>query len=146
MYFISPDKQAGNQFSKESHIQYLQGNGETVFVIDTDGSMRSFLREILTINGYRVLTAESSKQARSIYRNNIDRIDLIMMDMRTENKEKFISYVVRSELRPVILYTDEPLPGAKQRTIKGFTVVEKPFDIYELFNLIKLKTEGLNLV
>lgn len=147
MYFESSENQSTDkQFHQHNNIRYLQGNGETILVIDNDTSMRGFLREILTINGYRVLTAQNSRQARSIYRNNTDRIELILMDMQTEHKEQFVAYMVRNEMRPMVLYTDKPFPAREQRTIKGISVIEKPFDVYELFNLIKLKIEGVNLV
>jgi CheY-like chemotaxis protein len=52
-----------------------------VLVVDDEPLMRSSLRRILTRLGYEVLTAENGQEGLAVYRQQRDRIDLVLLDM-----------------------------------------------------------------
>jgi len=122
-------------------IRDLQGKGQTILIIDDDDLMREFLQEILSLNGYNILTARNSKRAQILFNSTSDQIDLILTDLELVGVEQLISFVVRRDLKPVLLYTDHYTPVSTSKSISGFEIIEKPFDIVQLFKYIHTLTQ-----
>jgi CheY-like chemotaxis protein len=58
----------------------LQGSG-TILLVDDEDGIRLVAGRILQQLGYQVLSAESGRRALEIYRQERDRIDLVILDM-----------------------------------------------------------------
>jgi two-component system, cell cycle sensor histidine kinase and response regulator CckA len=58
-----------------------KGRGETILVVDDEPYLRSLVREMLSGNGYQVLTVESGEEALSLYRRKSSSIALILLDL-----------------------------------------------------------------
>lgn len=56
------------------------GRGETVLVVDDEATVRNLSRSVLERNGYRVLLAVDGAEAVSVFRENRDRIALVLLD------------------------------------------------------------------
>ncbi len=123
--------------SNKIDIRDLQGSGQTILVVDDDDLMREFLQEILTLNGYNTLSAKSSKRAQIIFNSYDQKIDLIVSEMELNGVEEMISFIMKRNLKPILLYTDIYTNMSCQSSIAGFEVIEKPFDIVKLFKLVQ---------
>lgn len=58
-----------------------KGNGELILVVDDEAAVRNITKLTLESNGYRVITADNGAEAISIYKENIDDVVLVIMDM-----------------------------------------------------------------
>ncbi|HEN20750.1 MAG TPA: response regulator, partial [Desulfobacteraceae bacterium] len=61
-------------------IEPLRGT-ETILLVDDEEMIIEVGEEILKILGYKVLTARSGKEAIEIYKNNMNKIDMIILDI-----------------------------------------------------------------
>ena len=57
------------------------GTGQTILVVDDEATVRSISRDLLTGQGYVVLTATSGEEALKVYSENRDRIELVILDL-----------------------------------------------------------------
>ena len=62
-------------------MERLPGGTETILIVDDQETVWDFLIEALQNLGYSVLLAENGEDAVSIYRENPNEIDLILLDM-----------------------------------------------------------------
>lgn len=62
-------------------MEKLPGGTETILIVDDQETVWDFLIEALQNLGYSVLLAENGEDAVSIYRENPNEIDLILLDM-----------------------------------------------------------------
>lgn len=62
-------------------IDQLPGGNETLLVVDDHEMIWEFLTEGLQHLGYSVLLAENGSDAVEVYRENLGRVDLVLMDM-----------------------------------------------------------------
>jgi DNA-binding NtrC family response regulator len=59
----------------------LQGNSETILVVDDDRFLLNLCEEALCGYGYKVLPAESGESALEIYRRERENIALVVLDL-----------------------------------------------------------------
>ena len=62
-------------------MEKLPGGSETILIVDDQETVWDFLIEALQNLGYSVLLAENGEDAVSIYRENPNEIDLVLLDM-----------------------------------------------------------------
>lgn len=62
-------------------MERLPGGTETILIVDDQETVWDFLIEALQNLGYSVLLAENGEDAVSIYRENPNEIDLVLLDM-----------------------------------------------------------------
>ncbi|MBT7170649.1 MAG: PAS domain S-box protein, partial [Phycisphaerales bacterium] len=58
-----------------------KGGGETILLIDDEPMIRNMAWSILSDMGYTVLLAENGRRGVELYRDNIETIDLVVLDM-----------------------------------------------------------------
>lgn len=58
-----------------------RGRGECVLVVDDDGPVRTVTEATLKTQGYEVITAKNGAEALHVFRENPDRIQLVLTDM-----------------------------------------------------------------
>ena len=59
----------------------LQGNGETILLVDDERLVRNVGKMFLTRSGYQVIEADSGEEALSSYREELSRIALVILDI-----------------------------------------------------------------
>lgn len=59
----------------------LEGNGETIMLVDDEANLRSTTYEVLTTLGYIVIEAENGQLALNIFKEKHEQIDLVITDM-----------------------------------------------------------------
>jgi len=69
-----------------------KGGNETILVAEDDPTVRSLVASILEGHGYRTVLAEDGEDAIAKFRDNLERVDLVLMDVimpRRNGKEAF---------------------------------------------------------
>ena len=64
----------------------MPGGTETILLIDDEKFIRDLGKIFLKSKGYKVLEAADGEEGVSVYRNNRDAIDLVLLDMIMPNK------------------------------------------------------------
>jgi len=67
--------------SEEPVISRVTGGHETILLVDDENVIIEVAGEMLTGLGYQILVADCGEKAIEIYKENKDRIDLVIMDM-----------------------------------------------------------------
>ena len=131
---------------EESNDRELRGN-ERILVVDDEEDIRTFLGEIFKEYGYQVELAENGRDALTLYGENKDRIDLVILDMimpKLGGRETFLKL---KEIDPhvrVLLSTGYSQNGKAQEIIGegmlGF--IQKPYQVNELLSKVRLILDG----
>lgn len=73
---------------------------ETILLVDDEAHLRQFLSELLTSYGYKIILAEDGQDALIKYRENHERVDLVLMDVMMPRKDGVTTYKEISEIDP----------------------------------------------
>jgi len=101
----------------------LEGQGETILLVEDEEKVLAVGRDILESLGYRVLTAADGREALEVYRS-AERVDLVLTD------------IVMPEMggRELVRELNKTNPGLRALAITGYALTE---------DLGKLKEEGI---
>lgn len=114
----------------------VEGKG-TVLLVDDEETILKLEKKIIHSLGYEVLTANSGKEALEIYRKNIDRIKLVILDVvmpQMSGGETFDQLMSINPQVKILMTSGYHIISQVQeilnRGCQGF--IEKPFDQSEL--------------
>jgi len=126
---------------KELPEKIITGN-ETVLLVDDEDMVIEGCREMLTKVGYNVLIAKNGKNAIEIYKEEQDKIDIVIIDMIMPELSGGETYDKLKEMNPdinVLLSSGHSIDGQAtqilERGCNGF--IQKPFNINVLSMKIK---------
>ncbi|MBP9020800.1 MAG: response regulator [Syntrophobacterales bacterium] len=115
---------------------------ETILLVDDEEVVTNVVREMLESLGYTVISALNGKDALELYRQDWDRIDLVILDMIMPQMSGYEVFEALKALNPkvkVILATGysmkEQAAKIMERGCRAF--MQKPFSIQELSNKIR---------
>jgi len=121
------------EVEKELPEEILMGN-ETVLLVDDENMVIEGCREMLTKMGYNVTIARNGKHALEIYKDNQDKIDIVIIDMIMPELSGGETYDRLKEMNPdinVLLSSGYSINGQAaeilERGCNGF--IQKPFNI-----------------
>ena len=124
---------------KELPEEIIMGN-ETVLLVDDEDMVIEGCREMLTKMGYNVSIARNGKDAIEIYKENQDKIDMVIIDMIMPELSGGETYDRLKEMNPdinVLLSSGHSINGQAteilERGCNGF--IQKPFNI----NVLSMK-------
>jgi len=124
---------------KELPEEIVMGN-ETVLLVDDENMVIEGCREMLTKMGYNVSIARNGKDAIEIYKENQDKIDMVIIDMIMPELSGGETYDRLKEMNPdinVLLSSGHSINGQAneilERGCNGF--IQKPFNI----NVLSMK-------
>ena len=122
-------------------VDIIRGT-ETILLVDDEDFVRDLGQEILQQAGYKVLTAQTGKEALEIYRAQRDTISLVLLDliMPEMSGRQCISEILRSNPKAKVLiisgYALETGPkDALAVGAQGF--VSKPFDVAKFLQQVR---------
>jgi CheY-like chemotaxis protein len=126
---------------KESTGSILNGS-ETILLVDDEDDIIDVGAELLETLGYKVLTAKNGEEAVTLYKENIDIIDILVIDMvmpRMSGSELYKRLkALNSEIK-VLLASGYSIDGEATKILEqgcnGF--IQKPFGIVELSQRIR---------
>lgn len=113
----------------------------TILVIDDEELIRDFLCDVLTMYGYRALTAQDGLVALNIYKRQFKEIDLVLTDLVMPGmygaEVLGLMRVMNPELKAAIMsgyYDRSDLPEECLANVVG--VLRKPFSTEQLGGLL----------
>ena len=122
---------------KQKTSKGLLNGTETLLLIDDDDSINSVGKQMLELIGYKVFSATSGEKAIEVYKKNVDKIDMIILDMIMPGMGGGETYDRLKEINPnikVLLASGYSADGEAKEILKhgccGF--IQKPFDIKAL--------------
>lgn len=141
IYFQPSQQQAGSQAVEERKTIDLQKKHITVLVADDESYIRSLTSRMLKTAGFDVLLAENGIDAIKIFRENIDKIGCIILDLtmpEMDGHEALIELRKISNKLPIIIssgYSEVDItPQFEGENISGF--LQKPYQFDELLLII----------
>lgn len=109
------------------------GRDELIFIVEDEEDIRSFLKDMLEVNGYRTIFAENGEIALDLYRINKSAISLVILDMVMPGmggEETFINLKMMDPEIKVLLSTgfskNGKVEGILNLGARGF--IQKPYD------------------
>lgn len=119
---------------------------KTILVVDDKTNVRKLLREYLTENGYRVLTAEDGQRA--LYAARHDKPDLILLDVMMPEMDghEFMRAFRKESNTPIILLTAKLEESDKVLGLElgADDYITKPFGVHELVARIRAVLRRVN--
>jgi len=114
---------------------------ETILVIDDEDGVRDITKEQLETLGYKVLVASSGIEGLDIYKKDMDKIDLILLEMimpKMTGKETLDALrKIKANVKVVLMSgfsQDNKSAEILQKGIMGF--LQKPFMLSELSKIV----------
>lgn len=139
IYLPASDKTIPKTFN--TYNQIMESSG-TILLVDDEEMIVDVAAKLLKKVGYTVLKAKSGKEAIEVYRENIDKIDLVILDMIMPDIGGGEAYDKMREINPkvkVLLSSGYSIDGQAteilERGCNGF--IQKPFSIKGLSNKIR---------
>ncbi|UCG99961.1 MAG: PAS domain S-box protein [Deltaproteobacteria bacterium] len=131
------------EITEERELTHEVSRGKgTVLLIDDEDMIIDVGSQILKKMGYELLLARGGKEAIQLYKENKDKIDIVILDMIMPDMGGGETYDRMKEINPdikVLLSSGYSIDGQATQILKrgcnGF--IQKPFDIKELSNKIR---------
>lgn len=118
-------------------LPIIENGSETVLLVDDEPMIIEVGREMLSVLGYKVLTAASGQEALNRYSENKDRIDLLIIDMIMPHMNGGELFDRLKNINPtarVLLCSGYSIDGQAReildRGCEGF--IQKPFNMSQL--------------
>jgi two-component system cell cycle sensor histidine kinase/response regulator CckA len=118
------------------------GGSETILIVDDEETIRSLVKDILEMKGYKVLAAADGREAIDVYRQERGRIDLVILDMAMpgmDGRETFEELKTINPQVKAILSTgfaeDDRAREVMALGVKAF--VQKPYRIDDLAGAVR---------
>jgi len=144
IYLPASDKEFIQE--KELTLKILKGT-ETILLVDDEEMIIEVNQEILKTLGYNPMIARSGKKAIEIYKNNIDKINMVIMDMIIPGISGKETYDGLKKIDPkikVLLSSGYSISGQAAEILEqgcnGF--IQKPFKLRELSVKIREVLDG----
>ncbi len=144
IYLPASDKKVIQE--KELTLKILKGT-ETILLVDDEEMIIEVNQEILKALGYNPMIARSGTKAIEIYKNNIDNINLVIMEMIIPGMSGKEAYDGLKKINPeikVLLSSGYSISGQAAEILEqgcnGF--IQKPFKLRELSVKIREVLDG----
>lgn len=119
----------------------------TILAVDDDRVVLGLLDSVLSMAGYRVLTADGGRNAIEVFEKSVDPVNLLLTDVMMPDltgpvvAERLCS--VQPDL-PVLFISGFHDADLVQRfvTAKGFSLLPKPFTVDALLKVVALALNG----
>lgn len=130
----------------ESHAPALSGGRETILVVEDESALRELVCQLLTMIGYRVLSADSGEEALDRLQQN-GSADLMLTDVvmaGMSGRELAEHAIQRCPAMKILFtsgYTDEAIQhhGVLK---EGIHFIGKPYTIHQLAHKVRLVLDG----
>ncbi|MBE9545879.1 MAG: cache domain-containing protein [Proteobacteria bacterium] len=136
-----PASEAEVAEEEKVEVELLKGD-ETILLVDDEEFIRNVGTGLLNEMGYKVITAESGKDAIEVYKANRENIDMIILDMIMPDMGGGEAYNALREMNPdvkVLLASGYSVNGQASKILErgcdGF--IQKPFNMERLSQKIR---------
>lgn len=142
--YIEPQKKSladiNYLYSDSFHYWVKEATDQKILVVDDDPEFRSLMTEHLELQGFKVMEAQSGKEALTLINEDLDNLPrLILLDylMPKETGMSFLQKLSdQTEIAeiPTVMVTGYNLNHIEENKVKGLLM--KPFDWSELDELV----------
>jgi PAS domain S-box-containing protein len=120
-------------------LKLPNGRGEMILAVDDEATVLEIMAKTLEAYGYRVLTARDGVEAISVYVQNRDEIELVLLDMVMPGMDGPTTIRTLKKLSPGIKFiassaNSESLGNAGRLGVKAFLL--KPYTTQDLLSLL----------
>jgi len=129
-----------NELLNSSGEKLVQGQDNLILVVEDNKTLLEATCVTLEFLNYRVLSATNGEEALTVYRDNVDKIDLILSDVvmpKMDGFELLARLKQESKMPYVVLMSgfprDRAMPPEISALISGW--MTKPIDMQELARL-----------
>ena len=125
----------------------LPRGSETVLLVDDEEALRDIGRRLLLKNGYRVMEADSGEDALEVFRNNSDRVDLVLMDLGMPGMGGRKCFEALREMKPrlkIVITSGYALEEPERVLVSSgmAAYVSKPYVLKDLLHTIRTVLDG----
>lgn len=133
-------EEAAKQEKVDLEITSLKGRSQRILIVEDDKSMLDFDENVLSTNGYNVFTARNMEQAKSIYRQENGKFELVFCDLVLPSLEKqhIVDWILNNSPEMKILLTSGyPVESRIRPNFKkNFSFLPKPYTIKSLLKAV----------
>lgn len=128
-------------------MEWESQNAATILAVDDDRIVLGLLDSVLSMAGYRVLTADGGRSAIQVFKDNEGPVNLLLTDvMMPDLTGPVVAERLRS-LQPdlaVLFISGFHDADLVQRfvTAKGFSLLPKPFTVEALLRVVAMALNG----
>lgn len=116
---------------------------ETLLIADDDKMILNLLSDLFCDNGYNVILAKDGEEAVKLYKEHLDKISLVLMDIVMPRKDGLTASAEILKHNPeAIIYV---MSGYNPETVQPLSVesyIKKPFLPLEIMKKIRLRLDG----
>ncbi|MCJ7603786.1 MAG: response regulator [Desulfobulbaceae bacterium] len=91
---------AGAAEEKAGEVSLPKGGAETILLAEDDDPARNIVRKVLEGYGYKVIEAKNGDDAVAQFRENPDKIDLLLFDLKMPRKNGWEAYQEIMQIKP----------------------------------------------
>jgi PAS domain S-box-containing protein len=120
----------------------IHGKNELILVVDDEAPLRTIAKQMLTMFGYRVLTANNGQEAVALYQQHQDEIALVFTDMMMPVMNGAASIEALFRINPRIkivavsgLELENQVSPSSRPAVRAF--IAKPYTAEKLLNVIR---------
>jgi CheY-like chemotaxis protein len=115
---------------------------ETILLAEDEDGLRESVREMLQSLGYRVISASDGKQAVDLFKENVDEIDLVVMDIVMPSQGGLRAYPELAKVKPGIdvIFTSGYAGEAESLVThldKRAMFLQKPYSLRKLSQMMR---------
>jgi two-component system, cell cycle sensor histidine kinase and response regulator CckA len=133
--------------SPTPEVEILPGNGELILVVDDEEAICKITQATLEAHNYKVLTASDGLEAVTIYTENQQSIDIILLDMMMPSMDGTNTIRTLKQINPDVkiiatsgLLSSQKIDQATELGVEAF--LAKPCTANELLEVIQRKPVG----
>ncbi|MDH5682531.1 MAG: ATP-binding protein [Spirochaetota bacterium] len=142
IYFPATSTEAKAKVEDTISYDHVQGKGETIILVEDEEGLRKFLEQALKTNGYNILTASTAMEAKVIFADKKEKIDILFADVVLPDQNGVLlleDFLIQKPQLKYLLssgYTDQK---SQWDTIqeKGYPFIHKPFNLYILLKTLR---------
>ena len=140
MYF--PALVSGEETRETETRAVPPGGSETILLVDDEQMIRDLCSRILTKSGYNVITASNGKEALELYREQREKISLVILDLimpEMGGKQCLEGLLTLDPAVKVVIASGysgkETAKEALTSGAKGF--IDKPYDVRQVLGVVR---------
>jgi len=142
LYFPVPSKKTESLESKHHKPERVLGGTETVLIVEDEDFLGELLKNIIEEKGYTVLWAKDGLEEVNMYRNNMQKISVVVSDLGLPKLGGREAFLLIKQFNPevkVILASGYIDPQVRSELFKSGIreIVQKPYEEYEILSKIR---------
>jgi two-component system cell cycle sensor histidine kinase/response regulator CckA len=141
--FLPPSAQPAEALNPDQPEQAGRPGSETILIAEDEAALRDMIAQVLTVQGYKVLTAASGVEALRVWENSPRNIDLLITDMVMPGGilgGELADRLMEANPRLKVIYTSGYSPGfaGKEPNLRaGTNFLPKPYELGRLTTVVR---------